>query len=115
MVTEAQQRAQPLLNPSARPGHFVRSARVRPPSADLSATQLATSDAESITPKPVTRGFVGRPGLDPGTLGLGNDLPKVSMVVRLSRSQGEDCPTTSSDVPLDLLLRLSDWLSTLGF
>ena len=69
MVTEAQQSAQPMLNPSARLGHFGRSTRVRPPSADLSATQLATSDADAITPKPVTSGFVGRPGLDPGTLG----------------------------------------------
>src|ERR1019366_9232332 len=34
------------------------------------ATQMATSDVASSYSEPVNRTFVGRPGLDPGTLGL---------------------------------------------
>ena len=34
------------------------------------ATRLATSESEKITLIPLTRDLVGRPGLDPGTLGL---------------------------------------------
>ena len=48
---------------------FDENVHSRPQQTDPLATQLATFDADFITPKPVTRGFVGRPGLDPGTLG----------------------------------------------
>ena len=34
------------------------------------ATQVATSDVASGYSEPANRAFVGRPGLDPGTLGL---------------------------------------------
>jgi hypothetical protein len=43
---------------------------IRPQESDLLAAQLATLRAANSYFKPVIRNFVGRPGLDPGTLGL---------------------------------------------
>ena len=94
---------------------FDENVHSRPQQTDPLATQLATFDADFITPKPVTRGFVGRPGLDPGTLGGGEDGPPMSVDVRLSWSEDCENPLTSTNVPLNLLLRLSSWLSLQGF
>jgi hypothetical protein len=43
---------------------------VRPYTSVGLATQMATSDAANSYSEPVDRTLVGRPGLDPGTLGL---------------------------------------------
>jgi hypothetical protein len=41
-----------------------------PESSNALATSLATLESERLDFIPLTRTFVGRPGLDPGTLGL---------------------------------------------
>jgi hypothetical protein len=47
---------------------------------------------------------VGRPGLDPGTLGLEPDSTQASVVVRMSWSEACSDPPTSADVLSKLLL-----------
>ncbi len=49
---------------------FDETVHSRPQRTDPLATQLATFEPNFITSKPLIRDFVGRPGLDPGTLGL---------------------------------------------
>ena len=55
------------------------------------ATQVATSDVASGYSEPANRAFVGRPGLDPGTLGLKetfNLLRSVGLVAYVLSFQG---------------------------
>jgi integrase len=46
------------------------------------ATQMATSDLANSYSEPVNRTFVGRPGLDPGTLGLKGHRVHYSLFIR---------------------------------
>ena len=57
---------------------------------------------------------MGRPGLDPGTLGFEPERTDASVVVRVAWS--EDCasPPTSADVLSNLFPWLHDWLHSLG-
>ena len=57
---------------------------------------------------------MGRPGLDPGTLGFEPERTEASVAVRVAWS--EDCasPLTSADVLSTLLPWLHDWLHSLG-
>jgi hypothetical protein len=57
---------------------------------------------------------VGRPGLDPGTLGSIKAHPGVSLVVHLSWSGLSARPPSSEEVLSNLSLRLQDWLHELG-
>jgi len=57
---------------------------------------------------------VGRPGLDPGTLGSRNGHPSASLVVHLSWSEASTSPPTSEEVLSNLGLRLHNWLHELG-
>ena len=91
---------------------FDENVHSRPQQTDQLATQLATFDADFITPKPVIRGFVGRPGLDPGTLGGGQGSPQPTVQVRMSWSETCDRPPRSTQEHLELLLRLQVWLQT---
>ena len=54
----------------------------RPLASSGLATQLATSDAVVGDSGPVNRTFVGRPGLDPGTLGLKGHRVHYSLFIR---------------------------------
>jgi hypothetical protein len=58
--------------------------------------------------------LVGRPGLDPGTLGFDPDSAQASVVVRVTWS--EDCASspTSANILSNLLPRLHDWQHSLG-
>jgi len=56
--------------------------------------------------------LVGRPGLDPGTLGRRQGSPPPTTEVRLFWSEPSDCPPPTAQEHLDLLLRLQVWLQT---
>jgi hypothetical protein len=58
--------------------------------------------------------LVGRPGLDPGTLGFEPDSTRESVVVRVSWSESAVNPPTSAEVLSNLLPWLHDWLHSLG-
>ena len=58
--------------------------------------------------------MVGRPGLDPGTLGPMKGHPSASLVVHLSWSEAVENPLTSAEVLDRLPLRLHNWLHELG-
>jgi hypothetical protein len=51
---------------------------------------------------------VGRPGLDPGTLGVFPECPGTSLSVQICWPEGVECPPTSTDV----LSRLNSWLDS---
>ena len=52
--------------------------------------------------------LVGRPGLDPGTLGVFPECPGTFLNVQIFWPEGVECPPTSTDV----LSRLSSWLDS---
>ena len=54
----------------------------RPQESEPLATQLATLRVANSYSKPVIRNFVGRPGLDPGTLGLKGHRVHYSLFIR---------------------------------
>jgi hypothetical protein len=58
--------------------------------------------------------LVGRPGLDPGTLGFEPERTEASVVVRVAWSEECASPPTSADVLANLLPWLHDWLHSLG-
>ena len=62
----------------------------------------------------VLQDSVGRPGLDPGTLGSRKGHPSASLVVHLSWSEASTSPPTSEEVLSNLGLRLQNWLHELG-
>jgi hypothetical protein len=57
---------------------------------------------------------VGRPGLDPGTLGIGPDHPIVSVVVQITWSEAAARPPTSTEILSNLSPWLQNWLHSLG-
>jgi hypothetical protein len=57
---------------------------------------------------------VGRPGLDPGTLGFEPGRTEASVVVRVAWSENYVSPPTSVDVLSNLLPWLHDCLHSLG-
>ena len=57
---------------------------------------------------------VGRPGLDPGTLGFEPERTDASVIVRVAWSEEAACPPTSADILSNLLPWLHDWLHSLG-
>ncbi len=61
------------------------------------------------------RFLVGRPGLDPGTLGSLLDRPCASFDVHLSWLEGLSSPPSSTEVLSNLGLRLQVWLQNAGF
>ena len=87
----------------------------RPRETDALAVNLAVTQALRKSHKSVTCTFVGRPGLDPGTLGGTISGPSKSLEVCLSWSEDSSSPPTSASNSLNLLLRLSSWLSVEGF
>ena len=58
--------------------------------------------------------LVGRPGLDPGTLGSIKDHPSASVAIQISWSAASANPPTSEEVLSNLGLRLQNWLQELG-
>ena len=94
---------------------FDENVHSRPQQTDPLATQLATFDADFITPKPVTRGFVGRPGLDPGTLRVFPERPPTSISVQICWPDEVECPLTSTDVLSRLISWLDSWLDLGSF
>ena len=56
---------------------------------------------------------MGRPGLDPGTLGFEPERTEASVVVRVAWSEDYASPPTSVDVLSNLLPWLHDWLHSL--
>ena len=52
--------------------------------------------------------LVGRPGLDPGTLGVFPECPGTFLSVQICWSGQVECPLTSTDV----LARLNTWLDS---
>ncbi len=65
-------------------------------------------------PAELLQELVGRPGLDPGTLGFEPDSTCASAVVSVSWSDASVNPPTSADVLASLLPWLHDWLHNLG-
>ena len=57
---------------------------------------------------------MGRPGLDPGTLGAGQTRPSASLQIHLTWSEGMPRPPATADVLSNLPVWLHDWLQTLG-
>jgi hypothetical protein len=57
---------------------------------------------------------VGRPGLDPGTLGFKPGSAQGFVDVRVSWSEAHASPPSSVDVLSNLLPWLHDWLHSLG-
>jgi hypothetical protein len=57
---------------------------------------------------------VGRPGLDPGTLGTKTDQPSASVIIQISWSEPSASPPTSEEILSNLGLRLQNWLQELG-
>jgi len=57
---------------------------------------------------------VGRPGLDPGTLGFEPDRTEAYVVVRVAWSEDHASAPTSADVLSNVLPWLHDWLHRLG-
>ena len=57
---------------------------------------------------------VGRPGLDPGTLGFNVDSSQSSIRIRLTWLQAPECSPAFTEVSTRLLLRLQNWLYELG-
>jgi hypothetical protein len=51
---------------------------------------------------------VGRPGLDPGTLGVFRECPGTFLSVQICWPEGVECPPTATDV----LSRLNSWLES---
>jgi hypothetical protein len=58
--------------------------------------------------------FVGRPGLDPGTLGIEPDHPTATVAVRITWSEKSPSPLTSAEILSNLIPWLQDWLHCLG-
>jgi hypothetical protein len=58
--------------------------------------------------------IVGRPGLNPGTLGFEPERAAASVVVRVAWSKDYASPPTSADVLSNLLPWLHGWLHSLG-
>jgi hypothetical protein len=57
---------------------------------------------------------VGRPGLDPGTLGIGPGHPVASVVVQITWSEDLALPSTSTEILSNLIPWLHHWLHSLG-
>jgi hypothetical protein len=57
---------------------------------------------------------VGRPGLDPGTLGVGLDHRSAAVDVRITWSGGPAFPPTSAEILSNVRLWLHHWLQSLG-
>ena len=53
---------------------------------------------------------MGRPGLDPGTLGIEPDRPTASVTIQISWSEGSTIPPTSAEILSNLSLWLHHWL-----
>ena len=58
---------------------------------------------------------MGRPGLDPGTLGSQQARPTTSIEIHLSWSEGVTSPPLPTEVLSNLSLWLHDWLHKLGY
>jgi hypothetical protein len=58
---------------------------------------------------------VGRPGLDPGTLGVFRECPGVSLSVQICWLEEVSCPPTSSEVFARLNSWLDNWLDLRSF
>ena len=54
--------------------------------------------------------LVGRPGLDPGTLGVFPERPGTSISVQIGWSDEAQCPPTSTEVRSRLFWWLDNWL-----
>jgi hypothetical protein len=59
--------------------------------------------------------LVGRPGLDPGTLGVFRECPGVSLNVQICWPEEVECSSTSSEVPPSLNSWLDNWLDKGSF
>ena len=57
---------------------------------------------------------MGRPGLDPGTLGIGPEHVAASMSIRITWSNESPIPPTSTEIPSNLIPWLHNWLHSLG-
>ena len=58
--------------------------------------------------------LVGRPGLDPGTLGFQPVSTEASVLIRVAWSENYASAPTSADVLSNVLPRLHEWLHSLG-
>src|ERR1039458_6425840 len=85
-----------------------------PETSNALARSLATVEPTETNFKPLTRTLVGRPGLDPGTLGFEPERMEASVVVRVAWSEESASPPTSADVLANLVPWLHDWLHSLG-
>ena len=87
----------------------VTSPRPRPAARPLARHRRANDNKE-----PLIRTSVGRPGLDPGTLGFEPGRAGASVVVRVAWSADYVCPPTSVEILSNLLPWLHDWLHSFG-
>jgi len=84
--------------------------------SDVLATSLATNPVATKSPVPVIRPWVGRPGLDPDTLGSAQECPELAVTIRLRRSaqllvRSFSKTSDSNDgkfVQIDMVVVLSD-------
>jgi hypothetical protein len=80
---------------------FDESVLVSPHKSDALATRLATNLVANKCPESVIRPYVGRPGLDPGTLGSALAGSEESVTIRLRTSDG-----VSSSLPIAEVLSI---------
>jgi hypothetical protein len=85
---------------------FDESVQISPQESNALATQLATPRVANRCLEPVIRPYVGRPGLDPGTLGPAREGSGSSVTIRLRSSE----PVSSSLPVAEVLSSSVDWL-----
>lgn len=57
---------------------------------------------------------MGRPGLDPSTLGVGPSTPPSSVIVQITWSMASSSPPTSAEILANLMPWLHNWLQNSG-
>jgi hypothetical protein len=81
--------------------------------APLAASLAAPNASENVS-EPLTCDFVGRPGLDPGTLGPDSARRLASFDIHVSWLEGVSNPPLSMEILSNLTVWLQDWLQMLG-
>src|SRR5277367_1347413 len=77
------------------------------------AASMATLGSEKMNYIPLTRTLVGRPGLDPGTLGIRQDHPTASVSVQITWLEEFKIPPTSTEILSNLIPWLHHWLHSI--
>src|ERR1039458_4570583 len=109
------------------PGSGVRAAKALEDLLYADHVQIESSEDDSVARRSArhylatisestfTRNLVGRPGLDPGTLGVFRECPGTFLRVQICWPDTAACPPTFSEVLSHLNSWLDDWLDQGSF